>query len=76
MPTYEYKREDGTIFEIKQRITADPLKECPETGQEVTRIISSNVSFDFKGTGFHSTDYTDHGPENPDYLEARDNNTE
>ena len=35
MPTYEYKREDGTTFEIKQSINDDALETCPETGQKV-----------------------------------------
>lgn len=40
MPTYAYRREDGTTFEAKQRITESPLKKCPETGQAVERIIT------------------------------------
>jgi putative FmdB family regulatory protein len=40
MPTYEYRREDGTTFTVQQSISADALKECPETGQSVERLIS------------------------------------
>jgi len=57
MPTYEYKRADGTTFEIVQRITADPLTICPTTGQVVKRIISGGAGLVFKGTGFYQTDY-------------------
>ena len=57
MPTYTYKREDGSVFEIDQRITADPLKECPTTGQKVKRIISGGAGLVFKGSGFYLTDY-------------------
>lgn len=57
MPTYVYRREDGTKFEIKQRITDDPLETCPETGQPVTRIISGSAGLIFKGSGFYETDY-------------------
>jgi putative FmdB family regulatory protein len=57
MPTYTYRREDGTTFEIKQRITEDPLEECPETGQDVERIITGNTGLIFKGEGFHVNDY-------------------
>lgn len=42
MPTYVYRREDGTTFETQQRITEDPLKECPETGQSVERVITDS----------------------------------
>ncbi len=57
MPTYEYKREDGTTFEIVQRITAPSLTECPTTGQKVKRIIRSGAGLVFKGSGFYQTDY-------------------
>jgi putative FmdB family regulatory protein len=57
MPTYVYRREDGTTFEIKQRITEDPLEECPETGQDVERIITGNAGLIFKGDGFYVNDY-------------------
>lgn len=57
MPTYEYKREDGTTFEIEQRITEEPLKECPTTGQPVKRLISGGAGLVFKGSGFYLTDY-------------------
>jgi len=57
MPTYEYKRADGTVFEIFQPITADPLEECPTTGQPVQRMISGGTGFILKGSGFYQTDY-------------------
>ena len=57
MPTYVYRREDGTTFEIEQRITADPLTTCPTTGQPVTRVISGGTGLIFKGSGFYLTDY-------------------
>lgn len=57
MPTYTYKREDGSVFEIDQRITADALEVCPTTGQKVKRIISGGAGLVFKGSGFYLTDY-------------------
>ena len=57
MPTYEYKREDGTIFEKLQGINDAPLTVCPETGQSVRRIISGGAGVVYKGTGFYVTDY-------------------
>ena len=62
MPTYTYRREDGSTFEIEQRITEDPLDECPDTGQDVERIITDNPGVIFKGEGFHVNDYDEHGP--------------
>lgn len=57
MPTYEYRREDGSIFEHNQSIKDDALTVCPTTGQKVTRIISGGTGLIFKGTGFYLTDY-------------------
>ncbi len=66
MPTYTYRREDGTTFEIRQRITEDPLDTCPETGQDVERIITGNGGVIFKGDGFHVNDYDRYGPADGD----------
>jgi putative FmdB family regulatory protein len=59
MPTYEYKREDGTTFEIKQSINDDALEKCPETGQKVKRVISGGGGVVYKGEGWYVTDYKD-----------------
>lgn len=61
MPTYEYRREDGTTFEVFQKITDDPLEVCPETGQPVERLISGGQPPIFKGSGFYETDYKKDG---------------
>ncbi|MCC5907402.1 MAG: zinc ribbon domain-containing protein [Balneolaceae bacterium] len=57
MPTYEYKREDGSVFEIIQSINDEPLATCPDTGQPVKRIISGGGGVVYKGTGWYVTDY-------------------
>jgi putative FmdB family regulatory protein len=57
MPTYEYIREDGTTFETKQSINDAPLKTCPDTGQNVRRIISGGGGVVYKGSGWYVTDY-------------------
>ena len=57
MPTYEYKREDGSTFEITQGINDPALKKCPETGQKVKRVISGGGGVVYKGDGFYITDY-------------------
>ena len=56
MPIYEYEREDGKVIEVVQKITDEPLKICPETGQRVQRIISKN-SFALNGPGWYVNDY-------------------
>jgi putative FmdB family regulatory protein len=56
MPIYEYRRPDGSTFEIEQRMTDDALTEDPETGVPVERVLHP-VAIHFKGKGFHNTDY-------------------
>lgn len=64
MPTYEYKREDGSTFEITQSINDDPLETCPTTGQPVKRIISGGGGVVYKGTGWYVTDYKNNSRKN------------
>lgn len=39
-PTYQYKRDDDTIFELVQSIKDDPLMTCPTTGLGCRRVIT------------------------------------
>ncbi|HLV10016.1 MAG TPA: FmdB family zinc ribbon protein [Halanaerobiales bacterium] len=55
MPTYLYECKNCGRFEVFQKITADPLKECPECQGEVKRIIGAPGVI-FKGSGFYCTD--------------------
>lgn len=52
MPTYLYECEECGRFEEFQKITADPLEECPDCGSEVKKIIGS-PGIIFKGSGFY-----------------------
>jgi putative FmdB family regulatory protein len=56
MPIYEYKCENGHVFEVIQKITAEPLHECVECGAAASRVLHP-VAIHFKGSGFHNTDY-------------------
>ncbi len=76
MPTYEYRRKDGTTFEIEQRITAPALKTCPTTNQTVTRLISRGAGLVFKGSGFYLTDYARAGSNNPEKEKAEKESSE
>ena len=42
MPIYEYRRPNGTTFEVMQKMSDEPLTEDPETGVPVVRV-SLNV---------------------------------
>ncbi len=56
MPVYEYRRPDGTTFEILQKFSDDALTHDPETGVPVFKVFSA-PAIHFKGKGFHNTDY-------------------
>lgn len=56
MPIYEYRRPDGSTFEIQQSFSDDPLKVDPETGVPVERVLHP-PAVHFKGKGFYNTDY-------------------
>jgi predicted nucleic acid-binding Zn ribbon protein len=56
MPIYEYRRPDGTTFEIQQSFSDEPLSVDPETGVRVERVLHP-PAVHFKGKGFYSTDY-------------------
>lgn len=57
MPTYDYRCSAcGILREVKQRMTDEPLTQCPECGGPFKRVITS-VGIIFKGGGFHVNDY-------------------
>ncbi|MDP2922681.1 MAG: zinc ribbon domain-containing protein [Candidatus Omnitrophota bacterium] len=52
MPTYEYLCEScGYKFERFQKMSDAPIKECPQCGKEVKRIIGAGMGVIFKGSG-------------------------
>ena len=58
MPTYEYEcQKCGHLFEQFQRITAEPLKQCPQCKGKVKRLMGKGAGIIFKGSGFYQTDY-------------------
>jgi predicted nucleic acid-binding Zn ribbon protein len=56
MPIYEYRRPDGTTFELQQSFSDEPLKLDPDTGVPVERVLHP-PAVHFKGKGFYATDY-------------------
>jgi putative FmdB family regulatory protein len=56
MPIYEYRRPDGTTFEIQQRFSEEALTADPDTGVPVERVLHA-PAVHFKGKGFYNTDY-------------------
>lgn len=57
MPIYEYKCEQGHVFDTLQKMSDDPLTSCIECGAPVKKLMQP-VNISFKGSGFYSTDYS------------------
>jgi putative FmdB family regulatory protein len=56
MPIYMYQCEScGVRFERMQRMSEEPLSDCPEGDGQVHRVIQP-VGIIFKGSGFYITD--------------------
>jgi putative FmdB family regulatory protein len=65
MPIYEYKCPSCGRFEVMQKVSDEPLKECPSCvkagkHQAVSRLISLSA-FHLKGSGWYKTDYASNG---------------
>jgi putative FmdB family regulatory protein len=57
VPTYDYECDAcGKTFEVRQRISAEPLTACQFCGGRVRRLLSP-AAFILKGGGWYVTDY-------------------
>lgn len=56
MPIYEYKCENGHVFDVIQKMSDEALTECQECGAPAERVLHP-VAVHFKGSGFYNTDY-------------------
>ena len=58
MPTYQYECQAcGKHFEAFQKMSDDPLSQCPDCAGPVSRLIGTGAGVIFKGSGFYATDY-------------------
>lgn len=57
MPVYEYQCSAcENRFELRQKFSDEPARECPECGGDVRKLISS-TAFTLKGGGWHAEGY-------------------
>tara|TARA_E500000075_G_C6975657_1_gene313393 strand:+ start:1211 stop:1525 length:315 start_codon:yes stop_codon:yes gene_type:complete len=60
MPIYEYRCSScGYEHEALQKITADPLVDCPKCGSPSLVKMVSAAGFQLKGAGWYATDFKD-----------------
>ena len=61
MPTYDYRCDQcERTFEVRQRISAEPLTACERCGGPIRRLLSA-APFILKGGGWYVTDYPSAG---------------
>lgn len=77
MPNYDYQCIScGYTFEEFQKMTDEPLKECPQCHGTLKRLIGAGLVPIFKGTGFYQTDYKNSsGKKENNKSESSGNNT-
>jgi len=56
MPIYEYRCENGHLFEVMQKMSDPPVTSCAECEAPVSRVFHP-IAVHFKGSGFYNTDY-------------------
>jgi putative FmdB family regulatory protein len=62
MPTYTYLCSDcGHRFDTVQRMSADPLTDCPQCAKPALVRQVQAVGFALKGSGWYVTDFRDKG---------------
>ncbi len=58
MPIYEYECQDcGHVFDTIQKISEEPLIQCPVCQHNALKKLISKSAFQLKGTGWYETDF-------------------
>lgn len=58
MPIYEYQCQAcGHRLESLQKLSEEPLKDCPACGQPTLNRLVSAAGFRLKGSGWYETDF-------------------
>jgi putative FmdB family regulatory protein len=61
VPTYDYRCDRcERTFEVRQRISAEPLTTCERCGGSIRRLLAA-APFILKGGGWYVTDYPSEG---------------
>lgn len=58
MPIYEYRCQTcGHYVDVLQKLSDDPLRQCPECNTEALKRLVSAPAFRLKGGGWYETDF-------------------
>lgn len=62
MPIYEYECTScHHQFDMMQKITDPPIKQCPQCFEETAKRLISAAGFQLKGSGWYATDFKNSG---------------
>lgn len=76
MPTYEYQcTACHHQMEAFQKMSDEPLKECPVCHQAGLQRLVSAAGFQLKGSGWYVTDYSNKGKAKENKTESADKST-
>lgn len=77
MPIYEYQCVGcGHEFEMIQKMTDTPVKQCPKCFKESAQKLVSAPGFQLKGTGWYETDFKNKPKQTADKNAAKSKNKE
>ncbi len=66
MPIYEYQCQScGHQLEKLQKMSDDPIKDCPECDKPELKKLISAAGFQLKGNGWYVTDFKDKNKSKP-----------
>jgi|TARA_X000000368_G_C22951158_1_gene676665 putative FmdB family regulatory protein len=69
VPIYEYRCDQcGHQFEVLQKISDAPVKNCPKCNSNNPRRLVSAAAFKLKGTGWYETDFKTKKPKKGDEI--------
>ena len=69
MPIYEYRCDQcGHQFEVLQKISDAPVKNCPKCNSNNPRRLVSAAALKLKGTGWYETDFKTKKPKKGDEI--------
>ena len=75
MPIYEYQcTACGHQLEAFQKMSDEPLKDCPECHKAALQKLVSAAGFQLKGTGWYATDFRNKGK--PDSSKSTETKTD
>lgn len=72
MPIYEYHCEScGQTLEAMQRMSDDPLTQCPACGENSLKKLVSAAGFRLSGKGWYETDFKKNNQRNLSQKEEK-----